>query len=57
MFILPNSATGRPSSTATGAPAACRAASARAVMRGVWQACSTSSPKVLDGRFTPANSV
>ena len=35
IFILWNSDTGRPSSTTSGSPAACRAASCCAVMRGV----------------------
>ena len=48
------SANGRPSTMTKSAPAACIAATACAVSRGVCRQCSTISPNVLLGTFTPA---
>jgi hypothetical protein len=56
MFILRYSLHGRPSTITKSSPRSYIATSSSAVMRGVSQACSTSSPKVLLGTFTPANS-
>ncbi|MGF6348565.1 hypothetical protein QF040_003278 [Variovorax sp. W2I14] len=56
MFILWNSLTGRPSSNTTLSLRASISASWSALTRGVWYVSSASSPKVFEGRFTPAKS-
>jgi len=57
MVMRAYSAGVRPSSRRISAPASCSAFSSSAEIEGVCMACSTSSPKVLEGRFTPSKRV
>ena len=55
--ILKYSCFGRPSKTTVGSSRSNLSCNSSAEMDGVMHSCSTSSPNVFDGTFTPLNSV